>query len=208
MGNQIPKFNYEEYFHLKGFKTIVGLDEVGRGAWAGPLVAGAIILNKRLYGLRDSKMISAAKRKVLARKIYQTSKVGIGKVSVKELNKLKLTKGTQLAFKRALRSLGVKPDYILIDGTLGLCPERSKAGRIGCRVLIKGDRVCSSIAAASIVAKVCRDNLMEQLDKKISGYKFSKHKGYVTKLHKKRINILGLSKEHRNFYSVKISRKF
>jgi len=202
---RLPHRKHEDYLHEVGFNVVCGLDEVGRGAWAGPLVAAAVILPrapklktqisnvKRLYGIRDSKLLSASQREKLAKKIRRSSKVGIGEVSVKELNKLKLTKATQLAFRRAIRALKIKPDYILSDGFRYVSPTL-------CRAIIKGDRICSSIAAASIVAKVYRDKLMRKLDKEIKGYNFSSHKGYGTKEHQKSLKKLGPSSEHRMFY--------
>ncbi|MBM2820863.1 MAG: Ribonuclease ribonuclease [Candidatus Berkelbacteria bacterium] len=197
---RVPNNNHEIFLHARGFNFICGVDEVGRGAWAGPLVAGAVILDRRLYGLRDSKLLDSKKREVLAKKIRKFSKVGIGEVSAQELNKLKLTKGTHLAFNRAIKALRVKPDFILIDGPPSLCPERARTSRMGCRALIKGDRICSSIAAASIIAKVYRDKLMRKLDKEVKGYNFSSHKGYGTKEHMERLKNLGPSKAHRMFY--------
>ncbi len=188
-----PNRNYEDFLKEKGFKIICGVDEVGRGAWAGSLVAAGVILDKKLYGLRDSKILSASQREKLAKKIKKTSCWGIGEVSVKELNKLKLTKGTQLAFSRAIKALSKKPDFVLSDGFKFESP-------IPCRALIKGDVICSSIAAASIVAKVYRDELMRKLDEEIKGYNFSSHKGYGTKLHQNRLKKLGASKIHRMFY--------
>lgn len=190
---RIPRHDHEEFLHEQGFNLVAGLDEVGRGSWAGPLVAGAVILNRRLYGLRDSKLLTVKEREKLALKIRASSKVGIGEVSVDELNILKLTKATQLAFSRAIRSLRRKVDYILADGFELHSP-------VPCRALKKGDMICSSIAAASIVAKVYRDRLMKRLDKKIRGYNFSQHKGYGTRLHRERLKKLGPSKEHRTFY--------
>jgi len=190
---RIPKTHHEDFLKEKGFKIICGVDEVGRGAWAGPLIAGAVILNKRLYGLRDSKLLNSKKREKLARRIRRNSRCGIGEVSVKELNRLKLTKSTQLAFKRAIVSLGARPDYVLADGFEFLSP-------LPCRAIKKGDMVCSSIAAASIIAKVYRDKLMRKLDKKIKGYHFSSHKGYGTKEHQKKLKKIGPSKAHRMFY--------
>ena len=195
---KIPKLDYEIFLKEKGFKVICGLDEVGRGAWAGPLVAAAVILNKRLYGLRDSKLLDSKKREKLARKIRRTSKIGIGEVSVEELNKLRLTKATQLAFRRALRNLRVNYDFVLIDGNnIKLYPEYARGA---CRAIKKGDMICSSIAAASIVAKVYRDKLMRKLDKEVKGYNFSSHKGYGTKEHQAKLKKLGHSKAHRLFY--------
>jgi len=190
---KVPKTHHEDFLKEKGFNIICGLDEVGRGAWAGPLVAGAVILNKRLYGLRDSKLLDSKRREKLARKIRRTSKWGIGEVTVFELNKLKLTKATQLAFGRAVRALKTKVSYILADGFRFDSP-------IPCRAIKKGDMICSSIAAASIVAKVHRDKLMRKLDKEIKGYNFSSHKGYGTKEHQKALKKLGPSNHHRLFY--------
>ncbi len=198
---RIPRQDHEEFLKEQGFEIVCGLDEVGRGAWAGPLVAGAVILNKRLYGLRDSKLLTAIEREKLAKKIRASSKVGIGEVTVDEVNQLKLTKATQLAFSRAVGKLGRKVDYILVDGFRFDSP-------IPCRPLKKGDMICSSIAAASIVAKVFRDRLMKRLDKKVKGYNFSAHKGYGTKEHQEHLKKLGPSSVHRYFYrSIKKSPK-
>lgn len=172
---------------------ICGVDEVGRGAWAGPLVAGAVILSKRLYGLRDSKLLTAKEREKLSKKIKRNCIWGIGEVSVKELDHLKLTKATQLVFNRAIKALKRKIDFILVDAFKIDSP-------IPYRALKKGDMTCSSIAAASIIAKVYRDKIMRQLDKKIKGYYFRTHKGYGTRLHQRRLNKLGPSAVHRRYY--------
>lgn len=193
MKKQIPKNNHEIALKEEGYKYICGLDEVGRGAWAGPLVAGAVILDRRYYSLRDSKLLKPRIREKLARKIKRTCLWSVGEVSSQEVDKLKLTKATQLAFKRAVRGLKSKPDFILSDGFKFQSP-------IPCRPLIKGDMTCLSIAAASIVAKVHRDKLMRQLDKEVKGYYFRIHKGYGTKLHQKRLEKLGPSTIHRKYY--------
>lgn len=191
---RIPRKDHEEYLYEQGFEVVCGLDEVGRGSWAGPLVAGAVILPKnRLNKIRDSKLLSYKEREKLALKIRWTCKFGIGEVSVDELNILKLTKATQLAFLRAIKSLKRNPDFILADGFKFDSP-------IPCRALKKGDMICSSIAAASIIAKVYRDKLMRQLDKEIKGYYFAKHKGYGTRLHRERLKKLGQSRVHRKYY--------
>ena len=190
---RVPSQLYENYLVEKGFQAVCGLDEVGRGSWAGPLVAAAVILSKKLYGLRDYKLLTSKEREKLGRKIKRTCLWGIGVVSVTELNKLKLTEGTQLAFRRAVRALDIKPDFVLVDGFKFDSP-------IASRKIIKGDMICSSIAAASIIAKVYRDKLMRKLDKNIRGYYFSKHKGYGTKLHQARLKKLGPSVEHRKSY--------
>lgn len=190
---KIPKNHHEEKLKGEGYKFICGLDEVGRGAWAGPLVAGAVILDKRYYKLRDSKLLTAIKREKLALKIKRSCFWGIGEVTVKEIDKLKLTKATQLAFRRAVENLKVSPDFILSDGFKFDSP-------IPCLKIIKGDMKCVTIAAASIVAKVYRDKLMCKLNKKIQGYSFHLHKGYGTKLHIERLRRLGPSEQHRKSY--------
>jgi len=189
---RIPKSSQEEYLKGMGYKVICGVDEVGRGSWAGPLVAGAVILSKRLYGLRDSKLLDSKEREKLSRKIKKSSIWGIGEVSASEIDKIGVSEATQLAFKRAVFKLK-KPDFVLADGFKFDSP-------IPCRALKKGDMTCSSIAAASIIAKVYRDGLMRKLDKKIKGYYFSKHKGYGTRLHQRRLKKLGPSSEHRKSY--------
>lgn len=198
---RIPKNNHEICLKEQGFEVICGLDEVGRGAWAGPLVAAAVILDKRYYGLRDSKLLRSRDREKLSKKIKKTCLWGIGEVSAQEIDNLKLTKATQLAFQRAVENLKVKPDFILADGFKFLSP-------IPCRHLIKGDMTCLSISAASIVAKVHRDRLMRKLDKEIKGYYFRLHKGYGTKLHQRRLKKLGPSIHHRKSYRpIKVLKK-
>ncbi len=198
---RIPKNTHELRLKKQGYNFICGLDEVGRGAWAGPLVAGAVILDKRYYGLRDSKLLKSSDREKLSVKIKKTCLWGIGEVSVEEIDQLKLTKATQLAFRRAVENLKVQPDFVLSDGFKFDSP-------LPCLHLIKGDMNCVSIAAASIVAKVYRDELMRQLDKKINGYDFGIHKGYGTKLHQKCLEKLGPSVHHRKSYKpIKILKK-
>lgn len=189
---KIPKSSQEEYLKEMGYKIICGVDEVGRGAWAGPLVAAAVILNRKLYGLRDSKLLASYEREKLSLKIKRSSIWGIGEVSSSEIDRIGISSATQLAFKRAIRGLG-KVDFVLVDGFKFDSP-------LPCRALKKGDITCSSIAAASIIAKVHRDKLMRKLDKKIKGYYFSKHKGYGTHLHQRRLKKLGPSSEHRKCY--------
>ncbi|MFA6492544.1 MAG: ribonuclease HII [Patescibacteria group bacterium] len=198
---RIPKNDHESALKEEGFEIICGLDEVGRGAWAGPLVAAAVVLDKRYYGLRDSKLLKAGDREKLAKKIKKTCIWGVGEVTVQEVDELKLTKATQLAFRRAIEALKIDVDFVLIDGTIPLLyPERVGTSRMGCRYLIKGDMTCVSIAAASIIAKVYRDDLMIRLDEEIKGYCFRLHKGYGTKLHQRVLEKLGPSAHHRKSY--------
>ena len=199
--SNIPKLNYELGLIKKGHKNIAGLDEVGRGALAGPVVAAACILNheKRIYKIRDSKLLSPSKRKELARKIKRQAKCwAIGFAKHSEIEKVGIQQATFMSFSRALSKLEKEIDFILVDAfRIPHCKTRQKN-------IIKGDRVCVSIAAASILAKVYRDNLMEKLSKKYPGYGFEKHKGYGTKQHLKCLEKLGPCKIHRrNFKPVK-----
>jgi ribonuclease HII len=190
---RIPKNDQEEYLKECGFEIIAGVDEVGRGAWAGPLVAAAVILDRKLYGLRDSKLLTGKEREKLNLKIRRKCRVGIGEASNSEIDLLKMTKATQLAFRRALENLGCKIDFVLVDAFKIESP-------IPCRALKKGDMTCSSISAASIVAKVYRDKLMIKLDRKVKGYYFLLHKGYGTKLHQSCLKKIGPSSTHRKSF--------
>ena len=207
---RIPGNSQEEFLKECGFNVIAGVDEVGRGAWAGPIVAAAVILpaapktqktclkanvkTKKIYGIRDSKLLTGKEREQLNLKIRRKCRVGIGEVSVEEIDNLKMTKATQLAFQRALKNLSCNIDFVLVDAFKIDSP-------IPCRALKKGDMTCSSIAAASIVAKVYRDKLMAKMDRKICGYHFQKHKGYGTKLHQNCLKKLGPSSVHRKSFA-------
>lgn len=182
----------------KGYEFIVGLDEAGRGSWAGPLVAAAIILpkNSNIKGVKDSKLLSVKKRGELSQKIRkQALDVGIGEVSPSEIDNLGLSKAGQLAFKRAIENLKKKPDFILVDAFL-----LSKEIKISSRSIIKGDTICYSIASASIVAKVFRDEIMINYSKKYPEYGFEKHKGYGTKTHQRNLKKHGITDIHRKSY--------
>jgi ribonuclease HII len=163
----------------EGFFRIAGLDEAGRGPWAGPIVAAAVILppNIRISGLNDSKKLTPEKREKLFHEIIKKADVGIGLVSNKEIDKKGLAYANKLVFKRALEDIEIKPDYLLIDG-IGK-HELS----LPYKTIKFGDSLVSSIAAASIVAKVVRDVLMDSYDLMYPEYGFSRHKGYGTKHH-------------------------
>jgi len=196
---RIPKINNEEYFRSLGFKNIVGVDEVGRGSWAGPIVAAAVKLpnNKRLYNLRDSKLLSAKIREQLAKKIKKVAQCGIGVVNASEINKIGLTESLSQAYELALNNLKIKSDFILIDG------NRIKNSVIPQKAIIKGDMQCASIAAASIIAKTFRDKLMRTLGKKFPKYHLDKNKGYGTKEHQKALKKYGASEIHRDYRPIR-----
>jgi len=196
-----PGLEEEHRLSKNGFKNIAGLDEAGRGALSGPIVAAACILNddKRLYKIRDSKLLDSKKRETLAKRIKQQAKAySFGVVENSEIEKFGLHKAGLLALKRAVEKLKIKPDFILID--YYKVPDIF----IPQKAIIKGDSVCASIAAASILAKVYRDNLMRQLAKRYPGYFFEENKGYGTKKHLEALKKLGPCKIHRrNFAPVK-----
>jgi ribonuclease HII len=196
----IPKRKYEETYWQKGFKRIAGIDEVGRGAWAGPLVAAAVIIpkNQKLYLLRDSKLLGREDREKLSRKINKLCQVGIGSVSPAKINRLGLTQSTKLAYQKAIEKLPQKPDLLLIDA-FEIDYQNIKS--IG---IIHGDQICSSIAAASIVAKVYRDRLMRKIAKRFRKWDFNNNKGYGTKKHQEALKKHGVTKVHRlNYKPIK-----
>ena len=186
-----------------GYRRVAGLDEAGRGSWAGPLVAGAVILPptglallRRLDGLRDSKQLSAPERERYFELIGSCAvSVGVGIVSAAVVDVLGLGTAGRLAMERAARALDYEPDYLLIDAfplSNVHCPQEA---------IIFGDALCLSIAAASVVAKVHRDRLMERLGSDYPGYGFERHKGYGTAAHARALRALGPSPEHRRSYA-------
>jgi ribonuclease HII len=177
----------------RGFKYIVGLDEVGRGSWAGPLVACAVKLPKdhKLYKLRDSKLLFYLERERLAKALKKICDFGLGIVKVDELNGMNLHQANLLAYERAVAKLRSKIDFILIDGF------RAPNLDYPHKAIIDGDRICASIAAASIIAKDFRDKMMIRLAKKYSKWGFEKHKGYGTKFHQAMLVKHGISEIHR-----------
>lgn len=195
------KFLSIEYQYKKsGHNLIAGIDEVGRGALAGPLVAAAVILapNMRLSGLNDSKKISDKLRRELSYKIMDGALAyAFGLVEAEEIDKVGIARANFLAFKRALLGLNIKPDLVLADYfNYTNLPYKT----IG---IVKGDSKVRSIAAASVVAKVYRDDLMKQYHAEYPNYGFDKHVGYGTALHIQNIKSYGLSKLHRRSFVVK-----
>ena len=172
-------------------KLIAGVDEVGRGCLAGPVIASAVILKKYIPGLKDSKKLSPSQRNNLSALIIQNSHYSIGSASEKEIDEINILQASLLAMKRAILNLSVKPEKVLIDGTHK--PDLN----IDTQTVIGGDSLIDEISAASIVAKVYRDNLMIEIDKKYPKYGFSSHKGYGTKSHKDAILKYGPTPIHR-----------
>ena len=175
-------------------KLIAGVDEVGRGCLAGPVIAAAVIFKNNIPGLKDSKKLSIKKRQELSLIIMENSYFSFGSASVKEIDKINILQASLLAMKRAILNLSVKPVKILVDGVHK--PDLD----IDTQTIIKGDSYIDEISAASIIAKVYRDNLMLQFDKKYPNFHFSSHNGYGTKLHKAAINKYGITPVHRKTF--------
>ena len=193
-------FENENRLWSGGIRLIAGVDEVGRGAWAGPVVAAAAVFPsffKTSFKLFDSKLLSSKQREELAEKIKKTASVGIGVVGVPTINKIGIGRATQKAFREAVRSLPCDAEYFLIDAFYIRYWLRENQLPIK-----KGDRSCSSIAAASIVAKVYRDNLMRELANKYPRYGFDIHKGYGTPAHQEAIRQYKLSGVHRKSFNL------
>ena len=195
-------FEFENSLWGSGKNLIVGIDEVGRGAWAGPLVAAAVIFPRNYSSdlkFYDSKMLVAAEREKLS-KIIQKEAVcfGVGLVEVEEIIKNGLTLANQLAFRRALKNLTCIPDHYLIDAFY-----IRRVAKKHQTPIIHGDALSATIAAASIVAKVYRDNLMRSLARTYKEYKFGLNKGYGTAAHQDAIRKYGFSPIHRTNYDLK-----
>lgn len=176
---------------------IAGVDEAGRGPWAGPVVAGAVILNYNDIpdGINDSKKLSAARRDALFESIIATASVGIGIASVEEIDQLNILAATKLAMQRAVAALPHQPDRILVDG--------NQPPRFACPVdaIVKGDSKSLSIAAASIIAKVTRDRMMAALAQEFPVYGWEKNAGYGTALHQAGIKQHGITPHHRKSFA-------
>lgn len=181
----------------EGIFKVAGIDEAGRGPWAGPLVSAAVIMpaNTRIPGINDSKKITQANRLKVFCKILKKADVGIGVVSNKYIDKHGLTKALNMAYKKAIKDLSRQPNYVLIDGIgkydLDISYETIK----------KGDTKIRVIAAASIVAKVVRDTIMESYSKKYPKYGFNFHKGYGTRQHTQNLLKYGVCDLHRKSYA-------
>jgi ribonuclease HII len=188
-------WHYEGEAALKGFKAVAGVDEAGRGPLAGPVVAGAVILppGGAIKGVDDSKKLTPAKRDELFSVIQQTAvSWGVGQASVQEIDELNIYRASQLAMQRAIEALSVAPDFLLTDAMP--LPAFSKIPQ---KPLVHGDGLSSSIAAASILAKVTRDRMMGQMHVKYPQYGFDGHKGYGTEVHVKALQEHGVCPEHR-----------
>jgi ribonuclease HII len=192
-----PMDFFERMYYGRGYKRIAGVDEVGRGPLAGPVVAAAVILPREGIGeeLFDSKKISPRKREDLSDLILSKALgVGIGTIGQNEIDLLNILQATLKAMALAIENLPIPPDFILIDGPQGLSiPLPQKPIR-------KGDQLSHSIAAASIVAKVTRDQMMREWHQRYPQYNFAKHKGYGTEEHRRAIKKFGICELHRKTF--------
>ncbi len=197
---QIPSFAEEKILEAQGYRYIAGIDEVGRGALAGPVVAAAVILpypidTPWLNQVKDSKQLSAAKRELLFHHIHETAiSIGIGMIPSEIIDIVGIVQATRLAMKQAIDQLSPPPQSLLIDYML--LPEVP----LPQKGITNGDSLCLSIACASIMAKVARDHLVIELDKTYPGYGLAQHKGYGTREHLACLRRLGPSPIHRQSF--------
>lgn len=198
----MPDFEFEDACK----KVVAGVDEAGRGPWAGPVVAGAVLIVDRnldeilLSGLDDSKKLSAKKREMLYAKLREEENagrlyIGIGEASAEEIDRFNILQATFLAMRRAVENLKVKPEFALVDGN-----RTPTDFPCGVKTIVKGDARSYSVAAASIAAKVYRDRLMCELAQKYPYYGFEKNAGYGTALHIAGLKEKGICPEHRKSY--------
>jgi ribonuclease HII len=203
-----PDTLFEEKGYARGLKHVAGLDEVGRGPWAGPVVAAAVIFPRGLThpDIRDSKLLPAKKREDLALWIKQEAVAwALGIVSPEEIDRINILRASLLAMSVAVARLRPMPELLLIDGQhkipLEFFHPSSFTPHPFQKAIIKGDLVCHSIAAASIVAKVARDQIMTDLDDLYPEYGFGRHKGYGSHAHAEALRRLGPCPIHRRSYS-------
>lgn len=192
-----PDDQFERTARAMGYHRIAGVDEVGRGPLAGPVVAAAVVLDfdNLPQGLNDSKKLSAAQRETLCVQIMASADVSIAQASVAEIDALNILRASHLAMVRAVAGLVMPPDHALIDGNL--VPRDLT---IANTAVVKGDARSLSIAAASIVAKLWRDRHMVDLAQQFPGYGWDKNAGYPTKLHKNALIDLGVTPHHRRSF--------
>lgn len=193
-----PDFAFEAAAHARGCRRVAGLDEVGRGPLAGPVTAAAVVLDPTRIpeGLRDSKLLSAARRKALDVAIRAVAEVSVAHASVAEIDALNILRASHLAMERAVAGLSTMPDHLLIDGNL-----IPRGLSIPAEALVKGDARVLSIAAASIVAKVARDAIMVDLAQQHPGYGWETNAGYGSSAHLAALQNLGPTPHHRRSFA-------
>lgn len=195
--SQRPDLSFENAAWAHEHILVAGVDEAGRGPWAGPVVAGAVILNRDAIpdGLDDSKKLKEVQREALFEQLKNCSRIGIGIADVERIDRDNILAATMWAMSEAVRNLSNEPDFALIDG--------NRLPQLSCpsEAVVKGDGRSLSIAAASIIAKVTRDRMMCELEEQYPGYGFAKHKGYGTAQHQKALAKLGPCPAHRTSFA-------
>ncbi len=196
-----PTLDFEKPLWNDGFYYVCGIDEVGRGSFAGPVVVGAVIFPKDINlieGVKDSKLLKPRNREKLAEEIKKHAlSYAVAEISVSVINKVGIGKATQIGFRKVIKLLDKTPDFVLMDAFYIKHYKRKRQ-----KAIIKGDQKSFSIAAASIIAKVYRDKLMKKLHKNYPEYKWSKNKGYGTKDHQEAIKNHGLTRLHRKSFNL------
>lgn len=185
-------------FEYPKAKLIAGVDEVGRGPLVGAVVTAAVILdpNQPIEGLADSKKLSEKRRLALAEEIKAKALCwSLGRAEPDEIDQLNILHATMLAMQRAVAGLRIQPDFVLVDG------NRIPTLPMSAQAVVKGDSLVAEISAASILAKVVRDQEMDELDKQFPEYGFAQHKGYPTKLHFEKLESLGVTPYHRKSFA-------
>jgi ribonuclease HII len=197
-GMSMPDYSLEETAILRGATVVAGVDEVGRGPLAGPVMAAACILDPKNIpeGLNDSKKLTAKRRTALYDEILEKADVGFGEASVEEIEQLNILQASHLAMVRAVQNLTGRPDYVLVDGKMV-----PKGMNIRAEGIVKGDAKSCSISAASIVAKIRRDRFMLSLAQQFPGYGWETNMGYPTKAHREAIHRLGITPHHRRTFA-------
>lgn len=193
-----PGLANERTLWASGCDTVVGIDEVGKGAWAGPLTLGAVVVPKdrRVYKIRDSKMLNESEREALFDRVTDWCEAwSVGHASPAECDELGMSEAQRLAARRALEGLGCHADHVLVDGNWDFI------GNGATTKLVKGDATCLSIAAASILAKVVRDRLMRDQARHHPAYVFDQNKGYPCPRHKAALQVHGPSPIHRRSWA-------
>ena len=192
-----PDFSFETLAHQRGALIVAGVDEVGRGPLAGPVTAAAVVLNPDRIpnGLNDSKALTEKRRAALAEQIWEMAEVSVAHASVEEIDSLNILRASHLAMERAVAGLPRAPDHLLIDGNL-----LPRGITIPAEAIIKGDARSLSISAASIVAKVCRDQIMVDLAQQHPGYGWETNAGYGSKSHMMALQNLGVTPFHRRSF--------
>jgi len=199
-----PSFEHEKELMSTGFDLVFGMDEVGRGSFAGPLVASAVAFEKEFprwfKKLNDSKLLTAKKREKLSKLILKNAKSFTEIIEIETINKIGIGKSNKLIFERLIREIlkefEDKKIHFLIDG------NKKRIRRKNLKFVIKGDSKITSIAAASIIAKVYRDKLMKNLGRVYKGYNFAKNKGYGTKFHRDALKKYGVCAIHRRSFNL------